>query len=207
MTVESSRWIQQFRNHSFQRPWAQIKSSLQEARIDDQSVATSVSELGRLKKAVAYIDGLLSSIDPELVPMGTWDVFGQQCTLCASEISSYNDNKNIGHLQNANAYADNLLSYVRPYMVASGRIAKTLRDSVSAYSEAYSEYLLEFKGKSERILSLAEEDARSIKNEKNRSENIIVELSEKKKILLGDESDAGELDRLEEKNARFFRKA
>lgn len=116
-----SRWMQQFENHVFRLNWDLIKSLLIEAKVDDQSVITSVSELGRLKKVVSYIDGILGSLDPELVPLTTWDSFNQQASLCVGELSAYISNKNIGHIQNANTYADNLLTYVRPYMVATTR--------------------------------------------------------------------------------------
>lgn len=127
-----SRWIDQFNLHPFQTIWQQLKGDLSIAKIDDQTVITDVTELARLKKVVAYIDGMIQSIDPELVPSTTWDSFNDQATNCDSQIAAYNTNRNIGHLQNANNHADNLLTYIRPYMVVNGKVGKHFKTLLRA---------------------------------------------------------------------------
>lgn len=117
-----SRWIDQFETHTFQSEWNKLKEALDEATFDDETVITSVTELARLKKVISYLDGMIKSIDPELVPLNIWDQFNQQSVNCFNQIVSFNSNKDIGHIANANANADNLLTYIRPYMVAVRRL-------------------------------------------------------------------------------------
>jgi hypothetical protein len=142
--LSMSRWTDRFKSHQFQQSWRQVKESLHEARANDETVPTEVTELGRLKRIVSYIDGLLRSLDPELVPLGVWDNFHPQAEACAQQIRAFNESRSIGHIQTANDHADNLLTYVRPYMVVTGRHAKNLRDSAAEYISALDDYLKQF---------------------------------------------------------------
>lgn len=147
-----SRWINHFKSHPFQSIWHQLKDELSNAKVDDQTVITDVTELARLKKVVAYIDGMIQSIDPELVPIATWDNFRDQATNCNQQISSYNSNRNIGHINTANNHADNLLTYIRPYMVVNGKVGTALQNSIKSYAETIEEYSNSYRNKSQELL-------------------------------------------------------
>ena len=67
-----SRWVNEFNTHPFQSEWNALNVELEQSSVDDQTVITSVQELARLKRVVAYIDTILSSIDPELAPKAVW---------------------------------------------------------------------------------------------------------------------------------------
>lgn len=58
-----SRWTESFKSHPFQAEWDTLKSELESAHVDDQTVVTSVQELARLKRVVAFIDSILFSIE------------------------------------------------------------------------------------------------------------------------------------------------
>lgn len=73
-----SRWIDEFEAHAFHATWSSLKDGLDQATVDDETIVTSVTELARLKKVFAYLDAIIHSLDPELVPMNTWDTFNQQ---------------------------------------------------------------------------------------------------------------------------------
>jgi hypothetical protein len=130
-----SRWIEAFEAHDFQNSWLFVKSLLQSTSIDDETVITSVNELARLNKVVAFIDEIVNGIDPELVPMQTWDNFNKQAATCAQQVELYNSNRIIGHLISANTHADNLLTYVRPYMITGGKIGQALQKSIKEYTK------------------------------------------------------------------------
>ncbi|OGS81614.1 MAG: hypothetical protein A2Z94_00620 [Gallionellales bacterium GWA2_55_18] len=189
-----SRWAEQYKNHPFQTAWSTLKTNLDSAKVDDETVLTSVQELARLKKVVSYIDEMLNSIDPELVPSSTWDNFNAQTTPCNQQIVNFNSNKNIGHIQNANNNADNLLTYIRPYMVIEGEAGKALLESVKEYSKAIEEYLSSFHNKAGSQLE-------NIKNSKLESDSLQVKIQEieeravqLKAKLLGDESNEGGIE-------------
>lgn len=159
-----SRWLQQFEDHAFQSVWTSLKKSLDGSTVDDETVVTSVEEMARLKKVVAYVDEMLQGIDPELVPIGTWDSFNKQATACAQQISTYNNDRDITHITQANTHADNLLTYIRPYMVADGEMGKALQESVKQYSKTVDEYLDSYVEKSSSLI----DDITEIKNESDK---------------------------------------
>lgn len=140
-----SRWIERYKAHPFHEVWTSLKQDLSASKVDDTTVLTSVTELARLKKVVAYLDGLLKSIDPELVPITIWDNFNEQATSCANQIATFRQRKDISAVQTANSHADNLLTYLRPYMVVTGRVGNALRDSVMAYSSAMTQQIDAFR--------------------------------------------------------------
>jgi len=147
-----SRWIDQFNSHPFQAIWLQLKDELHATKVDDETILTDANELARLKKVVGYIDGMIQSIDPELVPVGTWDSFRDQATNCNQQIASFNSNRNIGHITNANSHADNLLTYIRPYMVVNGKIGIALQNAIKGYADTIDEYGNSFRDKSHELL-------------------------------------------------------
>lgn len=147
-----SRWIQQFENHPFHAVWQDLLAQLKAAKVDDQTVITSVQELARLKKIITFIDKMINSIDPELIPLGTWDNFNSQATPCAQQIAVFNSNRNIGHIQNANSHADNLITYVRPYMVAEGKAARLMQEAAKEYAGVVSGYIESFKTSAGELL-------------------------------------------------------
>jgi len=147
-----SRWIEFYENHPFQGIWNTLKTNIDVAKVDDETVFTSVKELARLKKVISYIDDMLHSIDPELVPMTTWDTFNTQANLCDQQIVTFNSNRDISHIKSANSHADNLLTYIRPYMVIGGEAGKALQESAKQYSKAMNEYIESFQNKSSELL-------------------------------------------------------
>ena len=162
-----SRWIDQFEAHAFHAVWNNLKESLKEATIDDETVITAVQELARLNKIISYVDGMISSLDPELVPLTTWDSFNQQATPCYQQIVSYNSNRNIGHITNANAHADNLITYIRPYMVIEGKAGKVLQESAKLYAKTIDEYLESFQAKASGLLADIQNNSTDATNLRN----------------------------------------
>lgn len=189
-----SRWIEQFQNHPYRVSWSRVKSALEGTFIDDPSVSTYVSELARLRKVVEYIDGLLDSLDPELLPFSMLDNFNQQATICADQVHAYNTNRNIAHLQEANAYADNLLSYVRPYLIHDGKVGNALRKAAQGYSKTYEErsalldsWLSEFSRNSQAKISYLDNVAKKF-------DSTLARVEDGSERLFGEEGLLAEMD-------------
>jgi hypothetical protein len=157
-----SRWTDRFNKHAFQASWKSLKENLARAKLNDETAITSVEELGRLRKALSYIDGLLGSIDPELIPLSVLDSSNEQASNCNAEIAAFNSYADIAHVRNANGNVDTLLSLIRPYMVASGRTAKALRQAAQAYSDSMIEFAASFKGAAEELLKEASADKAAV---------------------------------------------
>ena len=151
--MTQSRWAEEFARHPFQATWEGIKNDLESAEVDDQTVTTSVIELARLKRVVAYLDGIISTIDPDLTPRSVWSNFHSQAEACWQQIKAYVSNKNISHIQQANEHADNLLTYVRPYMVLPQEALSALQKSTQTYASELESNIALFRDKSGSLLS------------------------------------------------------
>lgn len=182
-----SRWIEQFESHPFQAVWASLKESLNETKVDDETVITAVQELARLKKVIAFVDGMISTLDPELVPLSTWDTFNNQATPCYQQIMNFNNTRNFGHITNANANADNLVAYIRPYMIADGKAGKVLQESVTQYAKTVEKFIESFHEKSSEVLSSINTDKVAIDALKNNIEGIDEQVNGFKEKLFGSE--------------------
>ncbi len=143
-----SRWLDEFKAHAFQSTWTNLKIELDKATIDDETIFTSVNELARLKKVIAYLNGMIDGIDPEIVPMTIWESFNQQAMPCLQHLQEYNNLRNIGYIQAANGNADNLLTYIRPYMVATEKIGTVLKSAINSYAKTINEHGESFRNKS-----------------------------------------------------------
>lgn len=192
-----SRWVQQFNDHPFHEVWKYLLAQLETAKVDDQTIGTSVQELARLKKVVRFIDQMISSIDPELIPLSIWDNFNTQATSCAQQIARFNSNRNIVHIQQANTYADNLITYVRPYMVARGKAAKAMQEAAIEYAKVLSGYMESFKASAEGLLG----EIQGMKTEaENRKSEIQIPYDSVEKFyvrLFGNEGQGGLKEKIE----------
>jgi len=88
--IVMSRWVEEFENHAFRTPWEQITEYVNEFQPDTETDTTVMSEMRRLQKVVEYINGLIESIDPELVPLITWQNFNNQSVQCQQHLEQYN---------------------------------------------------------------------------------------------------------------------
>lgn len=147
-----SRWVDDFNNHAFRKDWEAICAAIDKAEVDDSTVVTSVTELARFKKVVKYIDELLKSVDPELIPRSTWDNFHSQGNACLQQVNNFNNNKQIAHITQANEHVDNLLTYIRPYMVAPSEAVSALQSAVSEYVQVVENYTADSRVKAKSLL-------------------------------------------------------
>lgn len=178
-----SRWTEEFDKHPFQNTWADLKLRTEEITLDDETVETSLAEVARLRKAIAFLSEMIGGVDPELVPSSTWSNFASQATACLAEITSYNSNRNIGHIANANNHVDNLLAYVRPYMVLPSSAVAAVSRAASAYSKAAEDYVADVGIRAQKVIKdlsdfkiNAESDISLIESSKQRIESLEIEL-------------------------------
>lgn len=183
-----SRWTDAFNSFAKEKI-DQLLELLIQVKPDDLSAISNVSEIVRLKKVVNYIDEVLNSLDPELVPLASWNLFSSQVINCIAEIAAYQSDRNIAHIQNANVHADNMLNYVRPYLILKGK-TKTLYENLFAKLQLELEgYLESFQqkanGKLEKISETLDESIKS----KEELDVISTNIQELNITLFGDGED------------------
>ena len=82
-----------FEQHAFQNDWKSLKDEVNQATVDDKTIVTSVDEVARLRKVIAYIDEIILGLDPELVPASTWANVNSQVTPCLQQVINYKSNR------------------------------------------------------------------------------------------------------------------
>jgi hypothetical protein len=130
-----TRWVQEFEQGSFKEVWTSLVHQVDALGVDDQTVITTVEELARLKKIVAFIDAIIKNADQELTPKAVWATCQGQANQLVSQVQAYASNRNAAHLVAANDHADNLLTYVRPYMVAPAEALDAYGVAVRAFAD------------------------------------------------------------------------
>lgn len=148
-----TRWIQEFNQHPFNHVWKNLLEAVKSVDVDDLTVATTVQELARLKKALFFVDGIISGADLELTPKSIWASSQSQADACLGQVQLYHSNRNVAHLIQANEHADNLLTYVRPYMVHPEDAIKAYGVAVKAFSDQVSDYIGAFQSKTSETQS------------------------------------------------------
>jgi hypothetical protein len=157
-----SRWQTEFEQHPFQSYWKGLQDEVPLLEVDDQTIQTSLDEVARLKRVIAYIGGLIASTDAEITPKSVWDNFQQQAEQCLVQVRSYASNRSIGHLQNANTNADNLLSYVKPYMVLPQETVAALGASSRAFQEQLLQFINAVRDQSNDVVSTIQKNFETI---------------------------------------------
>lgn len=199
-----SRWIDNFKNHSFQSTWSQIKIQSESLVANDETIVTSIEEIARLRKVIAFLDELLEVVDAEIVPLNIWNQFYDQANACLNQINNYLSNKNIGHINGANEHLDNLLSYLKPYVVNSKGAAVAAGRAYNTYASTVSNQLRLIENKIKSVVKLIEDNkvvTDTIIGEINSSKNNIKELEAD--FLVGE----GEIPPLKEKMESLFSEA
>lgn len=157
-----SRWQAEFDQHPFRASWQALQTEIPLLQVDDQTVQTSLDEVARLNKVIAYLSTLIDSVDVELTPKTVWDSFQQQSDQCLAQVRSYSSNRSIGHIANANANADNLLSYVKPYMVLPQDTVAAVAAATKAYQRQVQEFLSYARNESNGLVAAARKNAKTI---------------------------------------------
>lgn len=140
-----TRWNQEFEQHPFKAMWASLMDTAETLDVDDQTVMTTVEELARLKKVLAFVDTIISNADLELTPKSVWANSLSQTEACLQQMRAYANSRNVGHLQQANEHADNLLTYVRPYMVIPKQAMEAFGKAQRAFFKQISQYVTSFQ--------------------------------------------------------------
>lgn len=139
-----SRWNETFNTHQFQATWEDLKKKLEEYKLPDNTNESIIVELARLNKVIAYIDGLLQNIDPELIISAHLNSLNTHIAKTRDEVNNFIGNNNIGHLHNANNNIEQVLHLVRLNSLNSKNLETTLTSAITAYNETINKYLTRF---------------------------------------------------------------
>ncbi len=153
-----SRWSNEFKVHPFQHSWKAILQEIEAVEVDDATIASSVEEIARLKKVIAYINEVINCLDLELTPRNIWSSFQTQSENCLNQIRNFISNRDISHITQANDHADNLLSYVKPFLIAPAEAVESLVTAARERNDQIDAYVNKFSEKSSLLVKEIQSD-------------------------------------------------
>lgn len=157
-----SRWIDDFKNHSFQITWEEVTTLLKTIPVPEGASRPNIMELSRLKKIIKYIDELLTAVDPELVPPAVWTNIEAQNPSILSDLNNFLADKNFQHLNNANSRSDNILGYISPHVKPGKGAAQAAGRAFKEYSDTVEEYISFLKSDSDSTINDIVEQKKNI---------------------------------------------
>ena len=194
-----SRWTDSYKTHAFRTQWDRWKAAVENIPADDPALIPHSSELARLKKATRYVDGALSGLDPELVPLNFWDQLRDQISAGADQIQSFNGSKNIGHIHNAQSNLDVILSFVRPYMLTKGALGAALQGAAQAYADTLDSSAKKLEQSIAATVSEIQKKKDAVTEYASTAERQVSEIqSSHEKLFVGDEEQEALIDHIEE---------
>lgn len=193
-----SRWTEQFENHMLHDFGGQFQYALEQLPSRKGMAAEDAAETARLKKVIAYIDELLASIDPELMPESFFDTLSQQAEHALNQIKTYNSNEAIAHIQKAQKHLDEILKIILPY----GQKGK----QAQAAGRALSSYAKSIESSFSKVADLEKEALDELEQRRTEAENYVEQIKEYEgkisaldsKLFEGPEGDAGVSDKIDE---------
>ena len=193
-----SRWKENFDNHPFQDAWSQVLSLSENIAPDDLTVITDIAEIARLKKIIIFINELILSCDPELIPDQTWNNFYSQSVPCLQNMTNFQETRNIQYVVQANAHLDNLITYIRPYQVVIGKAAQAAQKAYSLSTKEINASLKNFYRKAEENLDGIIQIKTQAISKLEEFERISQEISELEERLFDDSSTASVSTKIKE---------
>jgi hypothetical protein len=186
-----SRYTDTFNTHPFQAKFKDLTRLVIELKLGDISQTNYVSEILRLKKVIEYLNDILNSLDPELVPLTIWDSYLQQTQSTYSEVANFISNNNIAHINNANSYVDNLLNLVRPYLLLKGKAKSISENLFAVWQKNIKEYLDGFQDNANEKLSKMDTYLEAAKNNLANIDNVNTSVDGVSYKLFGDNKNGG----------------
>ncbi|WP_162785000.1 hypothetical protein [Polynucleobacter necessarius] len=122
-----------------------MNEAISQIAIDDPTATATTEEVGRLSKIYSYIDSILTSVDPDLMPLSILDNAKTQANNCLQQINQYATSNNNANLATANDAADNILTYIKPYIISDADSAKALYEALKTYTASINSSLEAFE--------------------------------------------------------------
>lgn len=134
-----SRWIDKYNSSQFLLKWELFKKNVSEFDIDSISNDDILIDYARLKKAITYIDSILTLIDPELCRENILNngAIINSINYAISYFNNFQNNQNFSYIQNTNQYIDECIDYLKKLPIALPKISKkSVSDMVDNYNSA-----------------------------------------------------------------------
>ncbi|NRA85927.1 MAG: hypothetical protein HRU28_00750 [Rhizobiales bacterium] len=194
-----SQWVTDFKNHNFHINWNNVINLAKTLESKSDIPRSDLSKVARFIKAVSFINELVISSDPELVPVNVWNVFDQQLATLYNNINTYSTSFNVPHLDGANNIIDVLLNTIQPYVKNGKTSAQAASGAFKAYANLVKKQFDTIHNKeNEAVLSIGKDQATSnLILEKIEGFNEKIELL-KIKLIDGDEDNTSIENQIDE---------
>ena len=179
-----SKWTDNFHSHALVGVWANLLEVINDENLIAEASESVVEDIARLRKAIAYLNGIFENIDPEITPYNHLASIQKSAQNCLQELNAFSGNKNVGHLTNANTQADLLL--VQFQQLPASALAysnENIKESVSAYSETIGSFITKYREETEASVSALSERVKNLESEIEDKENKLNKLNNQIEIV------------------------
>lgn len=161
-----SRWTKQFKSHAFQAELKKALSLLGDLKPHQNATPEDRLEIGRLKKALKYIEESIQLIDPELTPMPYFDGLTSDFNQITAYINQYKSttNASINNIQSANNHIDQILTVIAPVCGKGSGPARAAHYAFKKYAETIDEHLTLFHEKATQIVTEMQSASENVKD-------------------------------------------
>jgi hypothetical protein len=161
-----NRWSQRFESHTSNVLLKQLLEhvkKLENEEILDENIA---SELGRLLKAIEYLNSITNIVDPDLIGIQALNEIQNPMQQTVNEISQFITNKNIGHITNANDNFDNVLYHISKYFILpKTKVTASIPKILGVYQDQTEKFVKKIEADSERVNKSTNTDLDAFKAE------------------------------------------
>lgn len=186
-----SRWATTFENHKIFTHLAAAKSALDNLNLSEQASALSVAETARLAKVVAYLEGVLETVDPDLFPLGKLDEAAPHLAACANEVNAFISDNLGAHLEQANAHVDAALDGIRHLVPFASRSSRAYARSVGEQARIASEHLESFSASAAKASAMAQSSSAAAREAEEQVQQLLSAARSASATLCGSDDDAG----------------
>ncbi len=161
-----SRWVNNFEAHGFINTLHTLTKKIDEIDLSEELDNDAVDEFGRLKKVVAYINQVISSVDPELISTQALNEMQRSLQAALNEFNVFEGNQELANLQNSNNNIDSVLNVIsRTFVFYSKPTKSKLKDVIKSYTDILDQHRKKYQSAvNEEVNKISDATDEKIKN-------------------------------------------
>lgn len=163
------RWSERFDLVFKGEEWVRFEELLKEAVKNFAKDDPCAIELARLRKAKNYIESIVSSIDPQLMPQSPLNGVVDRFKVAADSLGNYLSNQSDAYVSMANDAIDEVVFSLLPYVTIRGGVKVNLKQVAKEYSSALAEELPRFRRS-------VEEETAQVEEELGKAKEVVAEI-------------------------------
>ena len=171
-----NKWIKHFEETFFLKEGEGLKEAVHRLVPFENMDEDATKNLARLKKTILYIDQLLKSCDPELMPIDAFPNFSELVGQIHEDIKGFLENKAIEKLTEANTKIDSIIKTLPVFFFNPNVHLEVTVKAIKSYSDTIDK-------QTKIIISKVEKSVNETKNYEEKSSELCQKIDESQKKI------------------------